>query len=247
MPEKLLTAMSTSRGLPTSVNKGCMGARLRDLVVPGTIKMVVARWGGGGEDVTAASRCTLKIPLISLLMTWAKSAFNDPNLSIDLSRTSLDIILHPLASSVACRSNMMVDFPWLCQAVPALLSAEHLVLVHGEGRDGTLEEAVLKAGQSQGFTCCCCNATAISSIVLRVWLLSNVSRQILLLFLSCRFGGTMHTPLSTTANRVRDTPLQVHDGAVRSLKQYRSRRDKAVPGGAPRHHPHCKLYLCGLQ
>lgn len=45
-------------------------------------------------------------------------------------------------------SNMMVDFPWLTEAVPALLSAEHLVLVHGEGKDARdLQEAVLQAGE----------------------------------------------------------------------------------------------------
>ena len=47
---------------------------------------------------------------------------------------------------------MMVDLPWLLEAVPALSTAGEFILVHGEGRGGdgeaSLHQAALEASES---------------------------------------------------------------------------------------------------
>ena len=68
--------------------------------------------------------------------------------------TSPDVVSTLTACpSPLLHSNMMVDLPWLLEAVPALATAQELVLVHGEGHgDRGLQEAVLGAGGEGGGT-----------------------------------------------------------------------------------------------
>ncbi len=49
-------------------------------------------------------------------------------------------------------SNYMVDMPWLLEACPALLTAEHLVMVHGGNETAPgLQEAAMRAGEGEAF------------------------------------------------------------------------------------------------